>query len=503
MGRSRGNRQVGRFFAVALILCIAGPGAGVARAQSELVVKIDDRVSGPAIPDDFAGLSFETSNLLPDKNGTYLFSGSNKDLIQLFRTIGIKNLRVGGGTADGPEYRVPGPADIDQLFAFAKAADVRVIYTLRLLNGSIADDANIASYIEQHYASQLVCFQIGNEPDWHSFHTSEGHKRDPRIVEAVSEVPGTAYPSFLADWKDFASAINTRAPAAKYTGPDTGSNYPVPGTKDTDFEGKSWTEHFALDEKASGRLLFVAHHDYAGENGAGVSVPTAVESMLSKDWVTIRYPLLFEHVLEPVLKQGLSYRMTEANDYTGGVDGASNAFASALWALDYLHWHAEHHAMGINFHNKRWIYTDTIYMDPSGALRFNPKAYAFKAFDIGSRGSPALLSITNQNEVNLTAYAVRDEENLYVTVINKEYGPKARWAAVTIAAPGISGRAAGMFLKSSDGDVTAKTGITFGEAPITMDSWNGKWTELDSCKNGRTTVRVPAASAVVLKLALR
>jgi hypothetical protein len=82
---------VGRFFSVALILCIAGLGAGVARAQSELVVKIDDRASGPAIPDDFAGLSFESSNLLADKNGSYRFSGSNKDLIQLFRTIGMSS----------------------------------------------------------------------------------------------------------------------------------------------------------------------------------------------------------------------------------------------------------------------------------------------------------------------------------------------------------------------------------------------------------------------------
>jgi hypothetical protein len=69
---------VGRFFSVALILCIAGLGAGVARAQSELVVKIDDRASGPAIPDDFAGLSFESSNLLADKNGSYRFSGSKQ-----------------------------------------------------------------------------------------------------------------------------------------------------------------------------------------------------------------------------------------------------------------------------------------------------------------------------------------------------------------------------------------------------------------------------------------
>ena len=50
------------------------------------------------------------------------------------------------------------------------------------------------------------------------------------------------------------------------------------------------------------------------------------------------YPWLHASNLAPVAAAGLRYRLTEANDYLGGVPGASNAFASALWALDYLHW---------------------------------------------------------------------------------------------------------------------------------------------------------------------
>src|SRR5581483_6806626 len=193
-----------------------------------------------------------------------------KPLIALFRAIGIRNLRVGGGTADGPEFRIPDQVDIDHLFAFAKAADVKVIYTLRLLNGNIADDAAIAKYIQSHYAPQLVCFQIGNEPDWHSFHTAPDHPRDPRIVEAIPGDPGTAYPSYLATWRQFAAAIEAAAPGAMLTGPDTGSDYPVPGTKDTDYGGKSWTELFARDEKGSGRMAFVTQHDYPGQSASGV-----------------------------------------------------------------------------------------------------------------------------------------------------------------------------------------------------------------------------------------
>ena len=467
--------------------------------QVPVVVRIEDHAQGAPIPDDFCGLSFESSNLLPDRQGKYLFSRDNADLISLFRTIGIKNLRVGGGTAEMVQYRVPAHADIDHLFAFAKAADVNVIYTLRLLNGSPKDAAETARYIEQRYASRLVCFEIGNEPDWHSYHTSPGHTVDPRITEAIPDNPGSAFPSFLATWNEFAAAVNKAAPDAKFTGPDTGSNHPVPGTRDTDFEGQSWTLHFARAQKDLGRLLFVAQHDYVGQDAKGVSPETAIASMLSREWVQSRYPLLFDHVLAPVQTLGLSYRMTEANDYTSGVDGASNTYASALWALDYLHWHAARHALGVNFHNKRWIFTDTVLPDRNNRFHFNPKAYAMRAFDVGAYGTPIPVTIDHSEAVNLTAYAVRDGKTVLVTLINKEYGASAKSAAVTLRCLGITGRAAGITLKSKANDVTAKDDITLGGAPLSA-GWKPQWEPIGPCEDNRTQLTLTPASAVIVRL---
>jgi hypothetical protein len=478
------------FTATAAILC----------AQAPVQVHIGNASGGRVIPDDFAGLSFESSNLIADKDGTYQFSAANKKLIQLFRVIGIRNLRVGGGTADGPEYKVPGPTEIDQLFAFAKAADVKVIYTLRLLNGDVKTNADIARYIGQHYGSQLVCFQIGNEPDWHSFHTSPGHPRDPRIVESVPEQPGSAYPSFLASWRQFAAAITAQLPSAAFTGHDTGSDYPLPGTKNTDFDGHSWTEQFAKDEKTSGHLLFVTQHDYPGQSATGVSLPAALTAMLSKDWTRRLYPMLFDHVMRPVEVIGLSYRMTEANDYTGGVNGASNAFASALWTLDYLHWHAAHGATGVNFHNKRWIYTDTVYRDPGGDYHFNPKAYGIKAFDLTRHGFPVPLTIANIKDANVTAYAVHGTRALYVTLINKEFGNGARVVTVTIDGSGVSGAESTMALLAPNSDVTARDDITLGGASLGSAAWTGAWTRVGDVHNGHLTVQVPPASALLIKI---
>jgi hypothetical protein len=348
-----------RFFACAICLC-----QFAVWAQSPVILTIDASSRGAAIPDDFIGLSFEASNLLPDANGNHLFSADNKPLVNLFRNIGIRNLRVGGGTVDIPKYAVPNEADIDSLFAFAKAADVKVIYSFRLLNGSKTNAAALAKYIWQNYRPQLDSFSIGNEPDWKAY-----HNKDPKITD---------YPSYLADWKDFAKAIVAAVPEAKFSGPDTGSDYPLPGTIDTRYDGKSWTQRFADDGKDSGIISGVLQHDYVGQSAKEVSVPTAVDAMLSPDWVTVNYPALYKNVLAPVSADGLPYRMTECNDYTVGVKDASDAFVAALWALDYTHWWAAHGCAGVNFHNRRGIPNDTIYWNAAGNFGVNPKAYGLK-----------------------------------------------------------------------------------------------------------------------------
>jgi hypothetical protein len=203
-----------------------------------------------------------------------------------------------------------------------------------------------------------------------------------------------------------------------------------------------------------------------------------------------------------VQSEGFGYRMTECNDYTGGVDGASNAFAAALWALDYVHWHAAHHAIGLNFHNRRWIFTDTVYRDSAGNYQYNPKAYAIRAFDLGSDGNVVPLTMSNESALNVTAYAVRGARELFVTIINKEHGAGAREANVTIVAPGITERASGMALVAPNGDVGARTGVTLGGAEIVDASWDGKWTDLNECTNAKTQVKVPATSAIVVRLPL-
>src|ERR1700749_1648691 len=98
--RPRCRRQSNEMKLFSGMICAGVFCAGTLLADSPVRLDVQSNSSGFAIPEDFVGLSFETSNLLPDKKGKYLFSAENKQLISLFKTLRVKNLRIGGGTAE-------------------------------------------------------------------------------------------------------------------------------------------------------------------------------------------------------------------------------------------------------------------------------------------------------------------------------------------------------------------------------------------------------------------
>jgi hypothetical protein len=503
-------------------------GAGSPAAQP-VTITIDAGHPGPVIPGDFAGLSFERGPLTAGDAGLSgnLFSPANHSLITLFRNLGLRSLRVGGGTVD---QLIPagagrdGFAGIDGLFGFAAAAGVKVIYTLRMLNPAAQPIANLkalhagaAGYIWGHYKEHVASFAIGNEPDWHAYHSYQGHSLDPAIVEAVAGVPGSAYPSYLAQWRSLAGAVAGAAPGAPMSGPDLGAydrgTYtPNPGS------GVSWTHRLAGDERGSGRLAQITQHYYVGGQPGATTAAQAISNMLSTEWVTgtaigtqpagttyTPYPWLYANNLAPVIAAGLPYRLTESNDYLGGVEGASDAFGSALWALDHLHWFAAHGAAGVNFHNRQWLCTDTVVPDPASPGQgyvINPKGYGIKAFTLGSAGQVMPTQIQNPGGVNLTAYCVGAAGQDCVTIINKAHGANAPDAAVTIIVPGPGAHSAQVMTLAGGqpGDARGNQ-ATLGGTPITGDAtWAGQWATLTPGPQGRISLTVKATTAAIVKI---
>ena len=502
-----------------------------------VTLTVDAAARGYAIPAGYAGLSFERGPLFSGNAGVagYLFSPSNTELITLFTNAGIKSLRIGGGSVDD---EIPagtgadGYTGIDNLFAFAGEAGVRVLYSLRLLNQVSQrnpdlepQDVAIARHIWERHRPHLSSFAIGNEPDWHSYHTYLNRLEDPLIYETVSGVPGTAYPSYLADWRDFAGAIRGGAPGATFSGPDTGSYTTQTYTPDP-AGGVSWTQQFAEDERQSGLIADITQHYYVGGSPGVTTAQQAIDNMLSADWVTntaiatqpagpasatttyVPYPWLYANNVSPVVSAGLPYRLTESNDYLTGVPGASNGFASALWTLDYMHWWAAHRAAGVNFHNKQWIYTDTIVPEPGAggppyrSFAVTPKAYGIRAFDLGAQGEVKPVAIANSAGVNVTAYAVGDGQDLYVTIINKTQGAGATDAGVTIVSTGARPAAAeAMVLTNGTPGDASQSGTTLGGESITnAGGWHGRWDPVPPDSRGQVALTVRATTAAIVRV---
>jgi hypothetical protein len=511
-------------------------------AQAPIKLTIDSTKHEFAIPDDFIGLGFETKSVVPNMYGVkgYFFSPANIQLITLFRNISIKQIRVGGGTVDGSgknEHCVtPTPTfkDIDNLFEFARAAGIKVIYSVRLENLSACpnphlaeDDAKIVQYIWTKYRTNLDSFSIGNEPDVREFHTYPGQMLDPAVFETTPGVAGSAYPSYFADWRHFADVIRKAVPDAKFSGPDTAVSDTSSFTPDHN-TGVSWTQQFAADLKGSGILVEALQHHYVWGSPGSTTAQEAIDDMLSSAWDDDAekgmqpannggtaefhpYPFVYARVLAPLVAMGVPFRMTEANDCLHGVFGASDGFASALWALDYMHWWAAHHMAGVNFHNNPWIPTDTIVPDPNpcassgcGNFRTSPKGYGMKAFALGSHGDVEPIAISNPDKINLTAYAVGTDRDLYVTIINRTHSTThdAADAEVVIQPDGFHAKSA-EFIVLTDGEPgnAALMTATLGGATITNDApWQGKWTPLSSIKDGKITLTVQSTTAVVLRI---
>jgi hypothetical protein len=463
----------------------------------QVTVQVNADAPGDAIPENFAGLGFEVS-ILHEESGTHYFRPDNAPLINLFHTLGIKSLRVGGNTSDRDVRQLPSEEDLDNLFGFAKAAGVKVIYCLRLHNGDPAVDAQTVKYLMDHYGPQVDCFSIGQEPSAYPVTKKDTRASTERMG---SENEKYTYASYRQDWKKFADAIIAAVPAVKFCGPSVHNN-------------GDWARRFMQDFGRSNNVVLITEHLYAG--GAGGKVPTPEvgrDRMLDNGSLSNGFPKayqkLYDSFVPMAISNGLPYRLEEVNNYfNGGATNVSNTFASALWGLDFMYWWAEHQAAGLNFHTGDRVAAGstllpskyTAFFSTTNGYNVRPLGYGIKAFDLGGHGRFVPLTVNTSAPLNLRAHAVLgSDKNIYLTLINNEHGDSAKDAAVTISQS--HGGVEAVFLTAPNGDVAATSGVTLGGGEIGADgSWRGKWSALEAGKDGKTVVTVPAATAVIVKL---
>jgi hypothetical protein len=481
--QASGNHHIVRIaLAISLVITMAR-----ARGQSPVSVSVDQTTTGQTISSDFQGLSYETLLIFPDSTGHFLFNGTNTPLINMFKTLGIKSLRIGGNSADNvndnggqlPADSTCEAADkcpiIDNLYAFAQAAGIKIIFTLRLKVFNTSAAAGEAAYIMKHFASPTDCFEVGNEPN----------------------VYISSFSTYDSDFHAYRTAILNVAPNAKFCAPAT-----------TNGGGQPWAESFANEFKGDPTILLICGHYYPGARTGG-GATADINFLLDPTRLTTgsnNYPLYYSQFPTTAVSDGEIFRIEETNSLASqGESGVSNVYASTLWALDYMHFWATKNSQGLNFHTGATsVYDPIMPTTLTSAYTAEPVAYGIKAFGLGSTGENVSTVIgSNPNSVNLTAYGVLDPGtgNLFVTIINKEHFAGAKNATVTLE-PGATYSGGQIWnLQQTNGDVTATSGITLGGAAIGGDgSWNGKSSPISPASSGTFTISVPAASAVIVEL---
>ena len=465
-----------------LPLLLAATLAAVDPTPATIMIHADR--PGLALPADFVGLSTEKKLLTRD-----CFHARNTTLINLCRTLGPGVLRIGANNVDSTFFqrdgrppresmqdnryvtdpRTIGPDSVDDFFAFARAAGWKVIYGVNLGAKDPAMAADEADYALQVGAKEILAIEIGNEPNLYP----KGPKR-----EGIR--PGNwGYPQYKAEFAAVADAIVAKRPRAPLTGPAV--------TKST-----KWMPLFMADFKD--RVVLATSHVYplsAPETDPQAQRFTSIEKLLGE-----KYPDDWATKLADAQAVGVPYRIAECNTASGGGKrGVSNAFASALWSIDFLFDVATRGGQGVNLHGSFTAnnYSPIVYDKKTATYGAAPLYYGLLFFSQAAQGR--LVATETSCAANFVTRATRGADGkLRVTLLNKDL-TRAVDAQLDLGGAFKSAR----LLRLTAAGAEATEGVTFAGAAVDAA---GKWTprapETIPVTAGKANVMLPPASAALL-----
>jgi hypothetical protein len=414
----------GAALAAAVLTLVTSAAPAHAVVGDSATVTIDAAHPAGRLAADAVGLSFEMrelgiGNLDPDRG----------NIAQLFRTLGASNLRIGGNTLDRDTLWVPQgatppmpkpawvedvvtPADIRRLRRFLDTTGWRAEVGVNVGRWDPALAADQVRAMDRILGRRLVSVECGNEPDqW------AGKGLRPA---------GYAYPQYHADWAACAGVVGHD----RIAGPDTA------GTS------SSWAASLAADEHD--RMAMLTVHQYA----AGPDL--TIDRMLSAGQITAQLDGVAGN-LAAARANNLPMRVDEANSaYSGGVDGVSNTYASALWAIDYSLSMARAGMAGVNIHGGLGVCNEPIW---NGKWqRYTPICADSKAYELAQvyrvmpiyyglwlarrLGPGRFLPLTVTSTRNISAYAVRgDDGHTRIALVQKDATGSAP-VSVTLAVGG-------------------------------------------------------------------
>jgi hypothetical protein len=335
-----------RFLATAAYTMAAARLRAQGQSKVRVALSIPKDATGPHMPVDFVGLSYEVQQLADPS----FFSAQNSGLIREFKALSSTGvLRLGGNTSefaywkpkpDFPEPEHPQVREVvgepkaqyyavtveavRNLAEFLEAAGWTCVYGIGMGTNTPGRAAEEAVFVAETLGDRLQYFQIGNEAD-----LFDRHLRDPKTWSAKT---------YLQEWLSLSRAIAAGVLAAKFGMPDVAG-------------AVSWLTEIA-DQwpsiQAPPRVTTLSHHYYFG--GPATNPEVNIPNLLKP--ATMQKVQNTANIASAAAsKMGARVRMTEGNTcYRGGKPGFSDVFAAALWSADYSLVLASNNYSGVNLH---------------------------------------------------------------------------------------------------------------------------------------------------------
>jgi hypothetical protein len=443
----------------------------------------------------FAGLSYEKSTLYENP---YLFTGTNANLIALFKLLGPSILRIGGNSVDRNVWTPSGtgqtegqiaPSDVSALAAFVKAAGWKCLYGINLggagpdpyTSGSIvaattpALAAEEIAYAYQAFGSSLFGFEIGNECDLYGSSYFSGATWNLSTFESL--------------WTQFRTAIVAQTPAAASlcTGPAAAGSE------------SSWAVPFGQYATKSNISLLTQHY----YRGNGQSASSTAANLVTPDTTLVSDLGTLNTGAQGI---GVPYRISECNSYyNGGADGVSDAYCSSLWIIDFLFDCALNGAVGTNFHGGGDSDGYTPIADSGGAVvEARPEYCGILLFTLAGQGTLYATNLSGIGSLNITAYAVKTASGgLNIIVVNKD---SAQNLQLTVDLPQSANSATLLEMTqltagASGPSLSATSGVTIQGAGVGANgSFSPGTAYILSTSGTQLTCYVPYLSAVLIQV---
>ena len=467
--------------------------------QDVAVVTVSNSGGGPVIQPGFLGLSLENSAIIP-------YAGTDPKhpdpvFLQLVRNLTpgqSPNLRIGGDSTDWAWSPVPGltkpkgvrvtlgPHWIGVMHSIAADLGARLIMGIDLEADSRAAADGEASAFEQGIGKQWIeALELGNEPN---LYDSLTWYVAPDGAHVMGRPPGYDFSSYLGDFDSFEKGL-----PGPLAGPATGSAL--------------WKPDTAAFLAAEPRVGVVTLHAYPLQTcyvpPSSPSYPT-IANMLAPGATTGLADGVAPYV--PVAHaRHLPLRIDEMNtDSCGAAPGVSNAFASALWALDALFEMARVGVDGVNIHTypgATYALFTFAHSRRGWSAFVAPEYYGMLMFAQAAPPGSRLVSTTITNAQGIAVWATRGRQgHTRVVLINESLDRR------TVAIGATGAHPAPAALERLRGPrLTSTSGVTLGGQSFGTRTTTGRLAGRPSiaelnASHGSYQFTLPANSAALLTL---